>query len=147
MLSIGALSASSGVKIPTIRYYEETGLLPPPARGANGRRIYEPAMVARLRFIRHARELGFEPGAIAELLALSDQGGGACAAADEIAARQLAAIRSRLARLQALEAELSRMLSGCHEGLQQCHVLEVLADHAHCRHHDSDPALDLRQPV
>ena len=67
MLSIGALSKATGVKIPTIRWYEETGLLPLPARAENGRRHYEPGMISRLRFIRHARELGFAPEAIRDL--------------------------------------------------------------------------------
>lgn len=145
MLSIGALSKASGVKVTTIRWYEETGLIPPPQRSAAGQRSYEPKMVARLAFIRHSRELGFAPEAIRSLLALSGQEG--CAAADALATAQLDQIRSRIARLQALETELSAMLAAPHDGSRPCRVLEVLADHRLCQHHESHPDTDLRHPV
>ena len=57
-LSIGQVAKAAEVKIPTIRFYEEIGLLPAPRRAANDRRIYEPAIVERLAFVRHARQGG-----------------------------------------------------------------------------------------
>lgn len=150
MLSIGNLSAASGVKIPTIRWYEETGLLPEPERGANGRRRYGAQIIARLRFIRHARELGFAPEAIRQLLALSDRAGERttdCGPADALTRAQLADIRSRIARLKALEAELTLMLEGRHGSAGECRVLEVLSDHALCESHESRPDTDLRHPI
>lgn len=71
-LPIGALSQQTGVKVPTIRYYEGVGLLPAPDRTESNRRTYGPDAVSRLRFIRHARELGFEVDAIRQLPALAD---------------------------------------------------------------------------
>ncbi|WP_370196863.1 MerR family DNA-binding transcriptional regulator, partial [Aurantimonas sp.] len=56
-LAIGDLSRRTGVKIPTIRYYEEIGLLPAPPRSAGNRRLYGEAHLRRLGFVRHAREL------------------------------------------------------------------------------------------
>ena len=70
-VSIGALSSETGVKIPTIRYYESIGLLDAADRSASNRRLYGPDDTRRLRFIRHARELGFEVEAIRQLLALA----------------------------------------------------------------------------
>ncbi|NJO54658.1 MAG: MerR family transcriptional regulator, partial [Bacteroidales bacterium] len=67
-MSIGELSRQTGVKVPTIRFYEEIGLLPPPPRTASNRRVYGTDAVQRLSFIRHARELGFEVEAIRALL-------------------------------------------------------------------------------
>jgi DNA-binding transcriptional MerR regulator len=55
---IGVASTRSGVKVPTIRYYEEIGLLPKPPRTKANRRNYNAADLHRLVFIRHARELG-----------------------------------------------------------------------------------------
>lgn len=72
-MAIGGLSRKTGVKVPTIRYCESVGLLPVPQRSERNRRLYGPKAVDRLRFIRYARELGFEVGAIRELLGLAEQ--------------------------------------------------------------------------
>ena len=58
-LSIGRLSALSGVKVPTIRYYESIGMLDEPPRSQGGQRRYGSSHLERLRFIRHGRDLGF----------------------------------------------------------------------------------------
>ena len=135
MLTIGKLGSSAGVKVPTIRYYEQIGLLPEPDRSAGNQRLYARAALDRLAFIRHARELGFPLEAIRDLLSLSDRPDQSCAAADIIAKAQLAATRVRIIRLRALEAELERMVSQCACGtISDCRVIEVLGDHAHCAH-------------
>ena len=59
MLTIGKLGEAAGVKVPTIRYYEQIGLLPTPERSAGNQRLYGQSAQDRLAFIRHARELGF----------------------------------------------------------------------------------------
>ena len=68
---IGEAARRSGVKVPTIRYYEQIGLLPAPPRTEGNRRHYDAADLRRLAFIRHARELGFEIEAIRALLTLA----------------------------------------------------------------------------
>ena len=133
MLTIGKLGSSAGVKVPTIRYYEQIGLLPEPDRSAGNQRLYQRAALDRLAFIRHARELGFPLEAIRDLLSLSDRPDQSCAAADIIAKAQLAATRARITRLRALEAELERMVSHCACGtISDCRVIEVLGDHSLC---------------
>jgi len=135
MLTIGKLGQAAGVKVPTIRYYEQIGLLPEPERSAGNQRLYPRAALDRLAFIRHARELGFPLEAIRDMLSLSDKPDRPCAAVDDIARAQLAATRARIARLQALEAELERMLAQCACGtISDCRVIEVLSDHSHCAH-------------
>lgn len=135
MLTIGKLGASAGVKVPTIRYYEQIGLLPEPDRSAGNQRLYPRAALDRLAFIRHARGLGFPLEAIRDLLSLSDQPDQSCAAADIIAKAQLAATRARITRLRALEAELERMIDQCACGtISDCKVIEALGDHALCAH-------------
>jgi DNA-binding transcriptional MerR regulator len=133
---IGEAARASGVKVPTIRYYEQTGLLRAPARTEANRRHYEPADLRRLAFIRHARELGFEVEAIRTLLTLQDQPEQSCRAADEIARAHLADVDQRIASLNALKAELERMVAGCAHGkVAECRVIEILADHGECQHH------------
>ena len=133
---IGEAARFSGVKVPTIRYYEQIGLLPATPRTEGNRRHYDDGDLRRLAFIRHARELGFEVDAIRTLLVLQDEPNQSCAAADVIARARLVDVEQRIASLTALKAELKRMVSGCAHGkVAKCRVIEVLADHGQCRHH------------
>lgn len=135
-LSIGTVAKASGVKVPTIRYYESVGLLPSPPRTDSNRRSYDDADVRRLAFIRHARELGFEVDAIRTLLKLQDEPDQSCQAADAIARDRLVEVEHRIASLKALRQELRRMVEGCSHGhVGACRVIEILADHGECRHH------------
>lgn len=138
MQPIGKLSKAAGVKVPTIRYYEQIGLLPEPGRSTGNQRLYDRAAMERLTFIRHARDLGFTLEAIRDLLSLSDRPDQSCAAADHIAKVQLVAVRNRLARLHALEFELERMVAQCAHGtIADCRVIEVLGNHDLCSHDHS----------
>ena len=131
-LTIGDLARRAGTKVETVRYYERIGLLSPPSRSTGNHRLYGKAAADRLAFIRHARELGFPLEAVRELLHLTDEPESSCVAADRIAARQLEAVRHKIARLYALEAELERMVAACaQERIATCRVIEVLADHSH----------------
>lgn len=133
MLTIGRLGQAAVVKVPTIRYYEQIGLLPPADRSAGNQRIYDRATLDRLSFIRHARELGFSLEAIRDLLSLSDKPDQSCAAADAIAKAQLQAVQARIARLRALQTELHRMIDQCACGtIRDCRVIETLGDHSLC---------------
>ena len=133
--SIGNAAKRSGVKVPTIRYYEQVGLLPSPPRTDGNRRFFDEAALRRLAFIRHARELGFDVDALRQLLDLSDQPERPCAEADVIARRHLAEIDSKISRLTALRSEVRRMLDECAHGrVGECRVIQVLADHGQCTH-------------
>ena len=106
MLTISTLGAQAGVKVPTIRYYEQIGILPQAERTSGNQRLYSRKAMDRLAFIRHARDFGFSLEAIRNLLTFSDRLDQPCAAADAIARAQLFEVKSRLARLTALKAEL-----------------------------------------
>ncbi len=130
-MQIGELSQQTGVNIETIRYYERVGVLPVPARQANGRRSYTGADARRLGFIRHARELGFDLGNVRVLLALQEQPEASCEDASRIAQAQLAEVESRITRLWALREELVLMMSGCGRGVvAECRVIDALASDA-----------------
>lgn len=133
MLTIGMLSRETGTKVPTIRYYEQIGLMPEPSRTEGGQRRYGEADLDRLSFVRHARQLGFPLDAIRELLDLADNPERECDEVDVIAQRQLRQVEQRIARLEALRGELRRMLRQCTGGKRSdCRVLEVLRDHSEC---------------
>jgi DNA-binding transcriptional MerR regulator len=133
MIAIGELSRRTGVKVPTIRFYEQSGLLPEPPRTESGRRLYSVDDERRLAFIRHARDLGFEMDALRALLDLSDHPDMSCEEADVIARAHLAAVETKIRQLTALKAELKRMVAGCAHGqVSTCRVIEALADHGQC---------------
>ncbi len=136
MFSIGELSKRANVKIPTIRYYEEMGLLAAPERTEGNQRRYDATGLERLSFIKHARDLGFSIDAISELIELQDHPDRSCHAATDIAVSQLSDVRAKIKRLRALEKELVRISKGCDgEGVSEdCYVLASLADHKLCRH-------------
>ena len=136
MFSIGELSRRTMVKVTTIRYYEEMGLLAEPDRTEGNQRRYDVAGLERLSFIKHARDLGFSIEAISELIELQDHPDRSCQAATEIAVSQLSDVRAKIKRLRALEIELVRIAKGCDgEGVSEdCYVLASLADHQLCHH-------------
>ncbi len=135
-ITIGEAARQSGVKVPTIRYYEGIGLLRTPGRSEGNQRAYEQSDLDRLTFIRHARELGFEIEAIRTLLSLQDNPLQPCASADAIAKARLVEVKQRIRSLTALKAELEMMVEDCGHGrVDQCRVIEVLADHGQCTHH------------
>ena len=132
-LSIGQLSQRTGVKVPTIRYYEKIGLIAEAPRNTGNQRIYGPEHMERLNFIRHARDLGFDIDSIRALLDMSSTPQASCHAADSIARAHLDMVRDRIAQLKLLEQELERMVNECSHGkVCDCRVIEILADHEKC---------------
>ena len=132
-MTIGQLSKAGGVKVTTIRYYESIGLMGEPDRSESGQRLYTDDAVHRLSFIRHARDLGFPMDAVRELMKLQTEPGSDCSAVDAIAREHLNDVRKRLGQLEALEAELKRMISSCEGGnVGECHVMAALNDHSDC---------------
>lgn len=138
-LSIGQLSKATHCKVPTIRYYEEVGLMPAPSRTAGNQRRYGPDHVARLGFIQHCRELGFPQQTIRDLLDLTNNPSQSCEAVTEIARNYLNEVNQRVARLLRLKSELERMVEVCSGGqIADCRIIETLTDHSHdhCLHRD-----------
>lgn len=132
MFSIGQLSKRTGVKIPTIRYYEQMGLIDEPERSEGNQRRYTNEGLSRLSFIRHSRDLGFTIEDIRGLLDLSQHPEKPCNDAHSIAAQHLKGVQSRITKLRRLERELKR-ITMCDAGnVAACTVIETLADHGLC---------------
>jgi len=139
-MPIGRLAKSADVKITTIRFYEQIGLLPEPARSQSDRRVYDEAAVRRLAFIKHARQLGFSVEAIRDLLDLADHPERACDSANTIAEEQLQAVEAKITQLEALRVELGRMVAArCSGPAAECRVIESLGNHGLCAR-DHQPA-------
>ena len=134
-MPIGSLSDRTGVKVETIRYYEQVGLLPQPDRSEGNQRRYGRVHLDRLAFIKHARDLGFAVDGIRTLLRLSDTPGMACDEAHAIAVAHLEEVRHKIVRLRSLEKELARIAKACSGGVEACDcaIIEALADHSQCK--------------
>ncbi|HMS21344.1 MAG: helix-turn-helix domain-containing protein [Sphingomonadales bacterium] len=126
-MKIGELASATATKVETVRYYEKIGLLPPPARTFANYRAYGTDHLARLSFIRRARDLGFTLEAVRELLTLSDDKSQSCEAVDGIAQTHLAEIDRKIGDLTALRLELSRVIGSCSHGtVADCKIIETM---------------------
>jgi DNA-binding transcriptional MerR regulator len=130
--SIGDLATETGVKIPTIRYYEGIGLIPAPPRSEGNQRRYDSAALERLKFIAHARAMGFPMVELKSMLRIANHRDAPCDDIDALVRTRLAEVDTRIARLTALRTELSGMLSSHQHGtVADCRIVEVLSDHEH----------------
>lgn len=131
-LSIGLVARRTGASVPTVRYYEDIGLLPPAARTEAGQRSYDESSVRRLVFIRRCRDFGFSIEQVRELVGLVDEPNRPCAEVRDIAAAHLAQVQQKLDELKALEASLSAFVCSCDNACSggpavDCTILEDLA--------------------
>ena len=131
-IAIGELSRQTGCNIETIRYYERIGLVPPARRQGGGNRHYDGNDIARLRFIRRARQLGFTLDDVRTLLRLAASNGeSARAEVRGLAAAHLAEIEAKIADLQAMVRVLTAAICECDtEECPQCPLIEVLSERA-----------------
>lgn len=130
VLSRGSLAAKTGVNIETIRYYENSGLMPDPKRSAGGHRVYNHSSVKRLFFIRRARELGFTLKEIRDLLQLVDGGNYTCVEVRERTSAHLADVTKKILDLRKVEKTLKSMVAKCDGGLVPgCAIVDALYLH------------------
>ena len=110
MLTIGDLSAKTGVKIETIRYFERIGLMPKAERKSSGHRVYDETQLRRLTFIGRCRELGFSQDDIRSLLGVEDNTP-SCDHILLITTHHRTAIKAKISDLRKLERRLSEISS------------------------------------
>lgn len=132
-LSIGELAKKSGVKVVTIRYYEQIGLLATPARTEGNYRTYNREHASRLGFIRRCRDLGFPLNQVRDLLRLASEDAPSCEEVCILAAGHLQSIEQKVADLKRLAAELRRMSASCSGSLpmSECRIIEALTQDLH----------------
>jgi DNA-binding transcriptional MerR regulator len=133
-LKIGELAKATGTTPPTIRFYEEIGLLPLPRR-VGGQRRYGQDDLRRLTFIRRCREFGFPIEQVRVLATLMQDRKRSCSQAREVAHAHLAAVREKLRELRGLERSIADFIeasdNACRGGaVANCVVLNELAEPA-----------------
>lgn len=110
---IGELARRSRTRPPTIRYYEQIGLLPPPDRQEGNQRRYADEDVLRLTFIRRCREFGFSIDQVRALAPLVADRSRSCTEARELAHDHLLNLRAKLRELKALERSIASFVDQC----------------------------------
>lgn len=126
-LTIGRLATATGTKVETIRWYEKVGLIDPPQRTEANYRVYAQRDLARLSFIRRARNLGFSLDQIRALIDIADQQDRDCGTVDAIASAHLEEIDRKISDLTALRRELGAVVASCRGGsVANCRILEAL---------------------
>lgn len=130
-MMIGQLARETATNVTTIRFYEEIGLLQPPARTGSGRRTYGPDDVQRLHFIRNGRRLGFSTDEIRSLIGLAENPDQDCSEASAIAARHLDDVEVRLAQLALLRDELAVLSRSCTRArIADCGIIKAIGGRA-----------------
>lgn len=125
---IGEAAERSGLPTKTVRYYADIGLVVPEGRSDSGYRVYGPADVAKLAFVRRARAFGFSVEECRELLALYEDRGRASAEVKKIALERLGEIDRRLAELVDLRDELRALADACAgDARPDCPILGAFA--------------------
>ena len=127
-MNIGEAAKRSGVSAKMVRHYESLGLLPSVARTDAGYRQYADREVHTLRFIRHARDLGFSMAEIGELVKLWQNQRRSSANVRKIAMKHLADIDAKMAEMAAMRKTLQHLVHCCHgDERPDCPILEELA--------------------
>ena len=131
-LKIGALAERTGTNAPTIRYYEEIGLLRSADRQSGGQRVYGDDDVKRLTFIRRCREFGFSIEQVRSLVRLVQDPQSSCMHARDLASEHLAVVRAKLAELKELERSIAGFVACCEASCAggpgpDCVILDGLA--------------------
>jgi MerR family copper efflux transcriptional regulator len=130
-MNIGEAARASGISPKMLRHYEAVGLLPAPARSAAGYRQYGERDVHVLRFIRHARDLGFSIAQIGELVGLWQNRRRSSRQVKALALAHVDALERKVRELQAMKATLEHLAHCCHgDERPDCPILDSLAGDA-----------------
>lgn len=127
-MNIGQAAQASGLSAKTIRYYEDTGLIPAASRTMAGYRDYNGKEVHILRFIQRARRLGVPVQSIRQLLALWQDRNRASADVKALALAHVTVVDRKLADLQAMRRTLQHLIAHCKgDDRPECPILDDLA--------------------
>ena len=130
MMTRGELARHGQVNPETIRYYERSGLLPPAPRSEAGYRLFDPAAVQRIRFIKRAQAVGFSLDEIRTLLDLQFAPEATCGDVRAMVETKIGEIERKIGLLQAMRDELRVLFDDCPGGdhpTDECPILERFA--------------------
>ncbi|MEO6206081.1 MAG: heavy metal-responsive transcriptional regulator [Mycobacteriales bacterium] len=108
-MRIGELAQQAGVTAKTLRFYEQAGVLPEPARTPSGYREYERTTLARLRFIKGAQAAGLTLAEIVQVVTVRDAQGPPCAHVIALLDQHSVDLDLRIAELVSTRDDVQRM--------------------------------------
>jgi MerR family copper efflux transcriptional regulator len=127
-VNIGQASDASGVSQRMIRHYEKIGLIPAPPRRDSGYRDYSDSDAARLRFVAHARDLGFPIEEIRALLGLWQDRSRSSADVRALATARAEELGRKAKALEQMRATLLDLAKRCNgDDRPDCPILDQLA--------------------
>ncbi|MEM6582891.1 MAG: Cu(I)-responsive transcriptional regulator [Pseudomonadota bacterium] len=126
-MNISAAASRSGLSAKTIRYYEDIGLIAPAHRGQNGYRQYDEGSINELRFLAHARDVGFDLHESKQLLELLRNPQRQSRHARSLVLEKSQQLEERIQQLLAMREQLMAMADRCQgdEG-PDCAILQDL---------------------
>jgi MerR family mercuric resistance operon transcriptional regulator len=129
-LTIGQVAKTAGVNVETIRFYERKGLIRQPPREGSGFRKYAPSVVARVRFIRRAKDLGFSLREISDLLDLHVDPSVRCNDVKAAAEAKIEDIEAKVQALLQMREALTELVGACdrREDTDDCPILLALGE-------------------
>lgn len=124
----GEVAAQAGVTVQTLRYYERRGLVPEPPRAPSGYRAYPAEVVATIRFVKRAQDLGFTLDEITELLHLADGGPDGCEPTRAVAESRMLDLERKISDLQRMHDSLAELIATCDRPRadRSCPLLQAL---------------------
>jgi MerR family transcriptional regulator, copper efflux regulator len=129
MLTIGRIAESAGVGVQTLRFYEREGLIDAPARTSSGYRTYDETVIARLKFIQRAQNLGFTLKEIRELITLHYKPETDCSNIKQVALAKLNAVQQKIDDLERMRATLHQLVASCSGGSSSdCSVMHCFTN-------------------
>ncbi len=131
-MKIGEVAELTGTSTKTIRFYEDSGLVPPPERTPSGHRVYGPETADRLRFIRRCQAAGMTLQEVRQILTVHDRGESPCGHVSRVLSERLDHVRAQIAELVTLETHLQTLLTHAaqgqptdHDNASVCWILET----------------------
>lgn len=118
LLRIGEVSTQTQLSVKTVRYYEERGLIQASRRSSGGFRLFEPAVLTRLHFIRRSQALGLSLQDIQDILDIADRGSRPCKNVRQKFQAKIEAIDDQIEQLQQLRTQLLELMEGADQAEQ-----------------------------
>ncbi|CRK55277.1 Mercuric resistance operon regulatory protein [Alloactinosynnema sp. L-07] len=136
-MKIGEVAEITRMSTKTIRFYEQSGLVPAPTRTVSGHRVYGPEIADRLRFIRRCQAAGMSLNEVRQILTVHDRGESPCGHVGRVLGERLDLVRAQIAELVTLETHLETLLAHAaqgqptdHDNAGVCWILETGPDDA-----------------
>ncbi len=129
ILNIGKAAKLSNLKVKTVRYYADIGLVSPVKNNNTGYRDFSEDDVARLQFVSKARKFNFTIQECEELLSLYSDKNRSSREVKSLTLEKISEIDAKLFELKELRQQLSFLANNCQgNDRPDCPILDALSE-------------------